>query len=300
MKQKIDRREFIKHTGIIGAGALAISPLSAFANTTAKKLVILHTNDVHSQIEPFPADHSKWPNLGGFARRSSLIQSIRAQEENVLLLDAGDYFQGTPYFNFFKGEVEVKLMNKLGYQVATIGNHEFDNGADALYDALKNAEFDIISANYEFEEERWQKLVSPYKIYQYGELKIGVLGLGIDPKGMIDPNNFKGIQFKDPLPVMNEVAQNLKQQQGCNLVIALTHLGYYHDEDLAENSQYVDVILGGHSHTFLEEPTRIKNKAGKDVLINQVGKSGVYLGRIEIYFGEDGATLDAAGVNSLV
>lgn len=297
MKTKIlyNRRSFIKVT-TAGTAMLTLTPSLLEAKHKGAKLVILHTNDVHSQIEPFPLDDKNFSGMGGFARRAEIINNIRNQEEHVLLLDAGDYFQGTPYFNFFKGEVEVKLMNKLKYDAVTIGNHEFDNGADMLFSALKMADFPVLNANYEFHTRAWKTLVKPYHVFQKGAFKVGVIGLGIDPKGMIDPKNFVGIDFSDPLTALNKYADELKNQN-CNLIIALTHLGIEHDREIAQNSTSVDVVLGGHSHTFLKEPELIINAAGRKVLINQVGKSGLFLGRINLYL--DDTTLQHEAVHPL-
>ncbi len=276
---QISRRGFLK-SGLLGLGAAAISPALLSAQTKGSKLVILHTNDVHSQIEPIPANE-KYGNMGGFSRRATLINDIRAKEATGLLLDAGDYFQGTPYFNFFKGEVEIKLMNRLKYDVATIGNHEFDNGVDMLYEQLKKAEFNIVSANYTFNEERWNDIVAPYSIVNKGDWRIGVIGIGIQPKGMIRDDNFTNIEFSDPLEVLNKTAELIHPH--CDVIIGLTHVGIETDRMLAQKSKHVNIIIGGHSHTYLEAPEQYKNIEGKTVLVNQMGKRGAFLGRIDLF-----------------
>ncbi len=277
---KLTRRKFIK----IGAGASALAGMPALmaGKNTPDKIVILHTNDVHSQIEPIPLSSKYHAGMGGFAKRAEIVQQIRDEEENVILLDAGDFFQGTPYFNFFKGELEVKLMNQLKYDAVTIGNHEFDNGVDALYNQLKNAKFQVLNANYSFEEDRWKNLVHPYTILHKGRHKVGIIGLGISPDGLIAPVNFEKVTFLQPLKILNQTAEQLSKE--CDVVIALTHLGIETDRILAKNSENVDIILGGHSHTFLEEPELIPNKVGKNVILNQVGDRGIFLGRIDLYF----------------
>lgn len=286
-----DRREFIK--GIFGGIALAglsSFPLELFAKEDMIKLTILHTNDVHSRIDPFPANDPKYPNMGGVARRAALIKKIRGEEKNVLLLDAGDIFQGTPYFNLYGGELEFKLMSEMGYDASTLGNHDFDNGIDGLVKQMPNMNFPFLNANYTFNDTLLQNKIQEYKIFHRGNLKIGVFGIGIELRGLVDPKLTGNILYNDPLVNANRISTLLKNEEKCDLVICLSHLGYkYNDKKvsdsvLAKESSNIDLIIGGHTHTFLDEPTHVINKDGKEVLIAQVGWAGIKLGRIDYYF----------------
>ena len=286
-----DRREFIK--GIFGGIALAglsSFPLELFAKEDMIKLTILHTNDVHSRIDPFPANDPKYPNMGGVARRAALIKKIRGEEKNVLLLDAGDIFQGTPYFNLYGGELEFKLMSEMGYDASTLGNHDFDNGIDGLVKQMPNMNFPFLNANYSFNDTLLQNKIQEYKIFHRGNLKIGVFGIGIELRGLVDPKLSGNILYNDPLVNANRISTLLKNEEKCDLVICLSHLGYkYNDKKvsdsvLAKESSSIDLIIGGHTHTFLDEPTHVLNKDGKEVLVAQVGWAGIKLGRIDYYF----------------
>jgi 5'-nucleotidase len=289
--QKINRRNFIKTGGIVSAAvALSINSLDTFANGRLQKLTILHTNDVHSRIEPFPMDGSKNQGLGGTARRAALINKIRAEQENVLLLDAGDIFQGTPYFNKFGGELELKLMSMMKYDASTLGNHDFDNGLEGFKKQIHHANFPILCANYDFTNTALAKDTLPFVIFKKGGLKIGVFGLGIELKGLVDPKNYGETIYLDPVVKANETATILKKDLDCDLVICLSHLGYSYrnntvsDKVLAANTRNIDLIIGGHTHTFLDVPDDVKNLDGKITTINQVGFAGINLGRIDYYF----------------
>ena len=287
----INRRNFIK-TGVIATAATALSldTLDALASGEVKKLTILHTNDVHSRIEPFPMDGSRNQGLGGVARRAALIKKVRLQEPNVLLLDAGDIFQGTPYFNLYGGELEIKLMSDMGYDAATMGNHDFDNGVEGFYRQLPHANFPILVSNYDFSDTVMHKSTQPYKIFNKQGLKIGVFGIGLELKGLVGEQNYKGTIYQDPILKANETADLLKNEFKCDLVICLSHLGYKYadnkvsDQTLALNNDNIDLIIGGHTHTFLREPQDVKNRAGKITTINQVGFAGINLGRVDYYF----------------
>jgi 5'-nucleotidase len=285
------RRSFIK-TLSASAALLAIgaNPLAAAAKERITKLTILHTNDVHSRIEPFPEDGSRNAGLGGVARRASLIKQIRAEEEQVLLLDAGDIFQGTPYFNLYGGELEIKLMSKLGYDAATMGNHDFDAGIDGFEKQLKHANFPFLIANYDFSGTVLEGKTQPFKVFQKGALKIGVFGLGIALEGLVEVSNYGQVKYLDPIPVANQIANQLKQEQQCDLVICLSHLGYSYkdnkvsDKVLSDQTSGIDLIIGAHTHTFMTAPEIRKNKQGEEVRIFQVGFAGINLGRIDYYF----------------
>ena len=289
----MNRKTFIKNS-IYGSAAVGLA-LNNFSCSSHKNITILHTNDVHSHIEPFSKDHSEFPNKGGFERRATLISEIRRQNPNTLLFDAGDIFQGTPYFNFYGGEIEFKLMSMLGYDAVTIGNHDFDNGIDGLDKHLPNAKFDIISSKYDFKNTILESKVSDYKIYNKSGIKIGVFGLGIELEGLVSKDLYKETKYLDPIDIANDTAKKLKETENCDLVICLSHLGYKYEKfpnkvsdlNLAKSTKNIDLIIGGHTHTFMNKPVVVKNNVGNDVLINQVGCFGLYLGRIDFSFDND-------------
>ena len=290
------RRDFIQKTAassaLLGLGGLS---LCSFKTVDTKHLTILHTNDVHSYIDPFPTTHPKNPNMGGVARRAALIEAIRKENSNVLLLDAGDIFQGTPYFNYYGGELEFKLMSMMKYDLATIGNHDFDNSIDGLYNQLPNAKFEFVNANYDFKNTIMDGHVKPYKIFLKDGIKVGVFGIGIELEGLVDKKNYKETVYHNPVSISQDMARILKHEQKCDLVICLSHIGYQYkneqdkisDVKLATLTKDIDLIIGGHTHTFLDKPTIIKSADGKDVLVNQVGCYGINLGRIDFYFDSD-------------
>ncbi len=293
----MDRRTFIqKTTAVTAMTALGgITTLSSFAKNPVKHITILHTNDVHSHIEPFPANHRKNPNQGGVARRATAIAQIRKENPNTLLLDAGDIFQGTPYFNFYGGELEFKLMSMLKYDAATIGNHDFDNGINGLLAQLPHASFPFICSNYDFTNTVMNGHTIPYKIFEKDGIKIGIYGVGIQLKGLVDPRLYKETKYLPPIDVAQDMERLLKEEKGCDLVICLSHIGYNYkknpdkicDLKLAKATRYTDLIIGGHTHTFLKKPTVVKNAKDKNILVNQVGCYGINLGRIDFYFDED-------------
>ena len=302
------RRDFIQKTAVssalLGLGNIG---LSSFSTTETKKITILHTNDVHSHIDPFPPDHPRNANMGGAARRAALIQSIRNEEENVLLLDAGDIFQGTPYFNYYGGELEFKLMSMMQYDLATMGNHDFDNGIDGFYAQLPHAKFDFVSANYDFKNTVLNAIVKPYKIFKKQGIKVGIFGLGVELDGLVDKKLYKETIYNNPIEVAQDMTRILKEDKKCDLVICLSHLGFSYKNDpykpsdleLAKKTKNIDLIIGGHTHTFLDKPVIEKNSEGKDVLINQVGCFGINLGRIDFYLSSDN-TFKNKGKNIIV
>jgi len=286
----MNRRNFVKKIAFGTSGFLVSNALisSTFSNSKKNKLVILHTNDTHSNIETFPLNHPKFPGMGGVAKRFSLIQQIRAENEHVLLLDSGDIFQGTPYFNTYNGELELKLMSKMGYDAATMGNHDFDIGLDGFLNAKKHADFPFLSSNYDFSKTILKDETLPYKVFKKGGIKIGVFGIGIDLNGLVPTDKFGATRYNDPIETANKIAQELKDL-ACDLVICLSHLGYsYEDKSrisdlvLAQKTNNIHLILGGHTHTFLEKPTILKNTKNQSVIVNQVGWAGINLGKIEI------------------
>ena len=301
------RRQFIQQstaaTALLGLGGLG---MQSFASET-KKITILHTNDVHSHIDPFGPDHERNANKGGVARRATLVKNIRKDNPNTLLLDAGDIFQGTPYFNYYGGELEFKLMSMLDYDLATIGNHDFDNGIDGLYAQMPHAKFEFVSANYDFSNTVMDTHVKPYKIFIKDGIKIGIFGLGVQLEGLVDKNLYKETVYHNPIEVAQDMSRVLKEEQACDLVICLSHIGYHYknhpdrvsDLKLAKATKDIDLIIGGHTHTFLPKPTIEKNSVGENVLINQVGAYGLYLGKIDFYFGP-GKAVQSDGTSIIV
>ena len=291
----MERRIFLQHSMVLGTG-VALSPSFVLGQnehpTSLEKITILHTNDTHSRIDTFPETDAKHPNQGGVARRFKLIQSIRAKEKNVLLLDAGDIFQGTPYFNKFGGTLEMKLMSEMGYDCATMGNHDFDAGMDGFKKAKKFADFPFVCSNYDFSNTILKGETKNYHIIVKPPFKIGVFGLGIELDGLVAKTNYGDTIHNDPIKTAEKIALHLKMEEECDIVICLSHLGYIpkqfdiSDQLLAKNTSNIDLIIGGHTHTFLQKPDAVKNKDGKLVLINQVGWAGIALGRIDFFLDE--------------
>lgn len=291
------RRAFIKNTAatssLLTFGGLSLTGFDSV--DSIKKLTILHTNDTHSHIDPFPADDPRNPNQAGAARRATVIDKIRKEEDNVLLLDAGDIFQGTPYFNYYGGELEFKIMSMMQYDLATLGNHDFDNGIDGFYSQLPHAKFDFVSANYDFKNTVLDGIVKPYKTFKKAGLKIGVFGLGVELEGLVDKKLYKETVYNNPVDITKDIVRQLKEVEKCDLIICLSHLGFKYKSEpnkicdvlLAQQTKDIDLIIGGHTHTFLDKPVIEKNTDGKDVLINQVGCYGINLGRIDFYFSKD-------------
>ena len=286
-----NRRTFIRNAALGGSLLLAGSfPFSALAQRKKTRLVILHTNDTHSHLEPFPANDKHFPGMGGIAARKAVIDDIRAKEEHVLLLDAGDIFQGTPYFNLYKGEAEIKAMSLLGYDCATMGNHDFDAGLDGFNTQLQHANFPFVTSNYDFENTELKGKTKKYHIINKGDLKIGIIGIGVQLYGLVPKESYGKTRYMDPVKTANETAKFLKNNKKCNFIICLSHLGYEYKTDkisdlkLAALSENIDLIIGGHSHTLLTEPTIIKNRQNKNIIINQVGWGGVKLGHLIFEF----------------
>jgi len=300
----ITRRKFLGGTAAFGAalftprsilGSLftreGLSPAAPLLRPLAGEelITILHTNDTHSQIDPFPADDRLYPGKGGVARRATLVKRVRKDNPNTLLIDAGDAFQGTPYFNFYKGEVEYKTMSQIGYDVGTLGNHEFDNGVEALAAAMKFANFDFVSANYDVRGTPLERRVKPYVVREVAGVRIGLFGLGISPTALITPVNFKGITYQDPVTTSRDVIKTLRGTETCQLILCMSHLGYYKepkngeigDSQVASQVDGIDFIASGHTHTFMKTPVVQKQPSGKDTVIFQVGKSGINLGRVD-------------------
>ncbi len=294
----MNRKKFLS---TIGGGTLALTlapnlllaeNLKFLDQNSDYKLTILHTNDQHSRIEPFDSSYSRNPNQGGFARRAALIQKIREEEKNVLLLDSGDTFQGTPYFNFFGGELEFKLMSMMGYDSSTMGNHDFDNGLEGFKKVLPNAKFPFICSNYDFKNTILDGQTLPYKVFNKNGIKVGIFGVGIELAGLVGKKSYGETVYLNPVEIAQHYATFLRNEKKCDMVICLSHIGYDYKDDpkkvsdkiLASQTDGIDLILGGHTHTFLPEPQTFVNKSDKNVMVNQVGWAGLLLGKINFYF----------------
>ena len=286
----INRRNFL--TGSLAFGSLIAARIPVNGLTAADTvLTILHTNDTHSQIDPLPAN-DKNAGKGGVARRGTLVKKIRRQNPNTLLLDSGDVLQGTPYFNFFRGEVEYKAMSAIGYDAGTLGNHEFDNGVESLAAALRFANFDIVSTNYDVKGTALEGVVKPYVVKSVAGIRVGLFGLGVSPVALIDPANFKGVTFIDPVIAARTAVKSLREKENCSLVVCMSHLGLIEkpregsvgDKQLAAQVDGIDFIAGGHTHTFMEKPVMQAQPCGKETMIFQVGKSGIFVGRVDFTF----------------
>lgn len=282
------RRQFIKTIGIAGAGALA--GFAALGQDDIKaSITILHTNDTHSRLDAYPANDPNYPNMGGYARRAALIQAYRIQDPGLLLLDAGDIFQGTPYFNLYGGEPELRLMSKMGYTAATMGNHEFDNGLEGFAKVLPNAQFPFVSSNYDFSQTILAGKIKDHLVLERNNIKIGIYGLGISLQGLVSKELYGQTQYIDPLQVARRMEQYLIRKHNCQLVICLSHLGFSYqtgevsDVVIAENTSNTHIIIGGHTHTLLDPPAVIKNQKGKNVYIGQSGYGGLRLGMMQVF-----------------
>lgn len=287
----MDRRNFLRNTAVVSGGVLLAPSLISASGTVSddKKLTILHTNDTHSNIDPFPSNHAKYPGQGGVARRYELIQKIRQEEKHVLLLDAGDIFQGTPYFNKYGGMLEMRVMSELGYDAATMGNHDFDAGLEGFLDAQNECNFPFLCSNYDFNNTDLEGITSDELVLEKGDIKVGLFGLGVELKGLVPDSKYGETKYLDPVGIAQDKVASL-QKQKCDLIICLSHLGYEYGSDkisdrlLAQKTSGIHLIIGGHTHTFLERPTEEKNRDDDTVLINQVGWAGVQLGRVDFEF----------------
>jgi len=294
----INRRRFLTTSAVFGATLVAFPRTLLEASGAETVITILHTNDTHSQIDPLPPNDRN-AGKGGVARRATLVKRVRKETPNTLLVDAGDVLQGTPYFNFYKGEVEYKAMSAIGYDAGTLGNHEFDNGVEALAAALKFANFDIVSANYDVKGTALEDRVKRYVVKTVGGIRVGLFGLGISPTALITPANFKGVTFLDPLIAARDVVKKLREEERCSLVVCMSHLGYHEDGKqgnsfLASQVDGIDYIASGHTHIFMEQPVTATQPCGAKTLIFEVGKSGIYVGRVDFTF-RTGKLVAAAG-----
>lgn len=244
---------------------------------TSKNITILHTSDTHSCIDP----DSK-TGLGGVVRRATFVEQRRKEKPQALLVDCGDFSQGSLYYNLFKGETEVMMMNVMEYDVATIGNHEFDFGLDNMMRIFAMAEFPIVSTNYDFTGTSVEPFVRPYHIIKVDGVRVGFVGVGPQLEGLVAEANCKGVKYNNPITAADSMAAVLKEQEKCDVVVCLSHLGWQtgngvDDVHLIAGTRYIDLVLGGHTHSYFKEPLFYKNLDGRDIMLMHVGKNGQYV-----------------------
>ncbi len=274
---------------ILGLLWVCLLPLVVLA-WGGKELYIYHTNDMHSRIEPFPSYFSDTvlAGKGGVVRRATFIRQERARHKDMLLFDSGDFSQGSPYYNLFKGEVEIRMMNEMGYDACTIGNHEFDFGLDNLARLCRMAAFPIVCANYDVRGTVLEGLVKEYTVIERDGIRVGVFGLGAPLEGLVAHANFGNVKFEDPVAEGQRVADLLRDQEECDLVVCLSHLGWegeeYSDVELVENTRNIDIVLGGHSHSYFEGPRFYPNLDGEKVPVQQMGKHAAFVGKMVVRF----------------
>jgi 5'-nucleotidase len=289
----MDRRAFL--ATLAAASAAAHLPLKAGEPSASGRITLLHTNDTHSRIEPFGPGNGNLSGLGGMARRATLVRQLRAQLGPVLLLDAGDTFQGTPYFNRYKGRLDYQLMRMVGYDAGTLGNHDFDNGVPMLVEAMESMEklqhrnppFAFVNCNFDFKgASELGKRVRPWLVREFPGLRVGITGVGVAFAGLVAPKNHEGIGWRDPYESLRPVVARLREVEKVDLVVVLSHLGHNLNgtapDDLSMPAKVpgIDAVIGGHSHTFLEAPVRLTQARG-ETLVFQVGFGGVNLGRMD-------------------
>lgn len=278
----------MKHLYIIG---LLFALMAGSASAQQKELYILQTSDTHSRIEPIPAQTADpAAGMGGVVRRATFVKDFRNEHPDVLLFDCGDISQGTPYYNLFKGEVEIKAMNLMKYDAMTIGNHEFDFGLENMARLFRMADFPVVCANYEVKGTVLEGIVKPYVVLERSGLRIGVFGISPKLEGLVQADKCEGVVYKDPVATAQQMADLLKEKEHCDVVVCLSHLGIQpgadaseeYDNNLVAKTRNIDIILGGHTHTNMEQPAVYQNADGKNVPIMHVGKSGVYVGKMKL------------------
>lgn len=289
------RRTFLRNSAIVGSGLGlgAFFPYNTSLAASYTRITILHTNDTHSRIEPFPDNAPRNAGMGGVARRAALIKQLRAENPHSLLLDAGDIFQGTPYFNKYNGALDLQVMSKMGYDASTIGNHEFDNEVKGFEDVMHHANFPFVSSNYDFGTTQMGLNIQKFILRQINGVKIGIFGLGISFENLVLPDLHKGVTYHDPLEVSADMVSHLKNYHHCDMIICLSHLGYRYrgsrisDQIVANEIEGIDLIIGGHTHTFMPEPEKVEKPNGSVTWISQVGFAGIILGRMDFTFNKD-------------
>lgn len=288
----ISRKEFLKRAGYITAGSLVpgLTGQHFIRKLTPPDISILYTNDTHARLDPFPKNSTEFAGLGGIARRASLVKKVRAQQKNVLLLDAGDVFQGTPWFDVYGGSVDLKLMTEMKYDAMAVGNHEFDRGPDGFAEAAQKAGFPILAANYNVEGTPMNPYVQRYLVREMDGFRVGIFGLGIQLEGVVSKELYGDVVYRNPQIWANGLVRSLREFHMCDYVICLSHLGYKYESNriddltLAKNVSGIDLIIGGHTHTFLDVPTAVTNPDGDTTFVTQMGHSGVRIGRADLRF----------------
>jgi len=287
---------FFAH-GLISLTLIFGTSFSTRATTTIEEkksnkteiLNIYHTNDTHSCIEPVSKKERLFPGTAGYVRRATFISNERKKDPSLLLFDSGDFCQGSPYFNIYKGDVEIAMMNVCKYDAATLGNHEFDFGMENIKRMAKMAHFPIVCANYDFSSTCLKNVIKKYIIIKQNGIKIGVFGLSPQPAGLIQAKKTEGLIFLDPIETTNKMVHILRNKLRCDVVILLSHLGYSSvnselcsDRKLVSATSGIDIILGGHSHTYLKEPIYLKNAKGIPTPITQMGKNASFVGHVTL------------------
>ncbi len=287
----ISRKEFLKRSAFLAAGAITPFGVGAkLLSPAPSDITILYTNDTHARLDPFPDNAVEFAGLGGIARRASLVKKIRSESKNVLLLDAGDVFQGTPWFDVYGGEVDLKLMSEMGYDAMAVGNHEFDRGPDGFAEAAKKADFPILAANYDASGTPMNSFLRRLIVREIDGFRIGIFGLGIELDGVVSPDLYGDVKHRDPIAWAKGMTNSLRDYHKCDFIICLSHLGFQYsngrmdDLTLAEKAGGIDLIIGAHTHTFLDYPVGVVNPEGKTTQITQMGHGGVRLGRIDLDF----------------
>ncbi len=294
----ISRKEFLKQASLFSAGSFLIGPIAGLNSKSdiSPAVTILYTNDTHARLDPFPSNAREFAGLGGIAQRASLVKKIRSQNKNVLLLDAGDVFQGTPWFDVYGGSVDLKLMTEMNYDAMTIGNHEFDRGPDGFAEAARKAGFPILASNYFVRETPLNPFVQRQLVREIDGFRIGIFGLGIRLQGVVDRGLYGDVRYFDPIQVSQRMVQSLRIHNHCDYVICLSHLGYSYNDDkiddlkLAKQVEGIDLIIGGHTHTFLDAPVSVENSSGSKTVITQMGHSGIRLGRVDVSLSDSSET----------
>lgn len=266
--------------------------LTCSAAMAQKELFIIHTSDTHSCVEPVSPNNPdpRQADKGGYLRRAALIDQLRADHSNTLLLDCGDFSQGSVYYNLYKGEVEVKLMNEMHYDACTIGNHEFDFGLENMARLFRMAQFPVVCCNYDFTGTPVEGLVSPYIIKDCAGVRVGITGVAPKMEGLVSTANYQGVGYQDPIQAVQPIVDHLRQQEHCDIVICLSHLGTGdepgQDPSLIAQTSGIDVVLGGHTHTYLEVPQFIPDREGNPVILDHQGKNGRFVGTVAIQLEE--------------
>ena len=267
--------------------AFALLVVNCQISIAQKQLYVLHSSDTHSRIDPIDAKQStRNANMGGVARRAGFVNQFRQQHPNMLLFDCGDISQGTPYYNLYQGEVEIKSMNLMKYDAMTIGNHEFDFGLDNMARLFKMANFPIVCSNYDFEGTVLEGLVKPYIVVERNGIRVGIFGVCPQPKGLIVGQNYEGMRYTRPAKAAQPVIDKLRKQEKCDVVVCLSHLGWGdasdQDKGFIARISGIDVLLGGHSHTYFKEPAYVNDKKGHQVIVDHEGKNACFVGTIEM------------------